>query len=113
MILRVTAYVRPHRLEQVKTAVANLGVTGLTVTDVRGCGSSPERSSTFGGQDVLVALPVRSKLEVIVEEALVEALIGAIMANARTGQPGDGKIFVEPIEDALRIRTGERGPGAV
>ena len=113
MILRVTAYVRPHRLEQVKTAVANLGVTGLTVTDVRGCGSSPELASSFRGQDVLVALPVRSKVEVIVEEALVEPLIAAISANARTGQPGDGKIFVEPIEDALRIRTGERGPGAV
>jgi nitrogen regulatory protein PII len=113
MILRVTAYVRPHRLEQVKTAVANLGVTGLTVTDVRGCGSSPERPSTFGGQDVLVALPVRSKLEVIVDEAFLEGLIAAISDNARTGLPGDGKVFVEPIVDAVRIRTGERGPAAV
>ena len=63
MTVRITAYVRPHKLEEVKTAVSNLGVSGLTVTDVRGCGSSPERSSSFAGQEILIALPVRSKLD--------------------------------------------------
>lgn len=113
MTVRVTAYVRPHRLDEVKTAVSNLGVSGLTVTDVRGCGSSPERATTFAGQEILVALPLRSKLEAVVPEELAEAVIGAVVATARTGEPGDGKIFVEPIEDAVRIRTGERGPSAV
>lgn len=113
MTFRITAYVRPHKLEEVKTAVSNLGVSGLTVTDVRGCGNSPERASSFAGHEILVALPVRSKLETVVPDTLREAVIAAIEASARTGEPGDGKIFVEPIEDVLRIRTGERGRDAV
>ena len=113
MILRVTAYVRPHKLEEVKTAVSNLGVSGLTVTDVRGCGSSPESPATLAGQEVLVALPIRSKLEVVVPEELREPVIEAILANARTGAPGDGKVFVEEVTDVLRVRTGERGRDAV
>jgi nitrogen regulatory protein P-II 1 len=113
LTVRITAYVRPHKLEEVKTAVSNLGISGLTVTDVRGCGSSPERASSFAGQEILIALPVRSKLETVVPEELQEQVIEAIVRSARTGEAGDGKIFVEPIEDALRIRTGERGPDAV
>lgn len=112
-MVRITAYVRPHKLEEVKTAVSNLGVSGLTVTDVRGCGSSPERPASFAGQEILVTLPVRSKLETVVPEAMQEAVIEAIVKFARTGEPGDGKVFVEPIEDAVRVRTGERGPDAV
>jgi nitrogen regulatory protein PII len=113
LIVRVIAYVRPHKLEEVKTAVSNVGVSGLTVTDCRGCGSSPERPAFLAGQEVLVALPVRSKLEVVVPADLAEEVVQAIVQSARTGEPGDGKVFVEPIEDVLRIRTGERGQDAV
>jgi nitrogen regulatory protein PII len=113
LIVRITAYLRPHKLEEVKTAVSNLGVSGLTVTDVRGCGSSPERASTFAGQEILVTLPVKSKLETVVPAEMQEAVVAAIVNIARTGEPGDGKVFVEPIEEVLRIRTGERGPDAV
>jgi nitrogen regulatory protein P-II 1 len=113
LTVRVTAYVRPHKLEEVKTAVSNLGVSGLTVTDVRGCGASPEVASTFAGQEILIALPVRSKLETVVPAEMQEAVVQAVLRSARTGEPGDGKVFVEPIEDVVRIRTGERGPDAV
>lgn len=113
MIVRVTAYVRPHKLEEVKTAVTQVGVSGITVTDVRGCGNSPERATLLAGQEILVALPVRSKLEVVVPDSLAEDVVEAVLRSARTGEPGDGKVFLEPVEDVLRIRTGERGQDAV
>ena len=113
MSVRITAYVRPHKLEEVKTAVSNVGVSGITVTDVRGCGSSPERATLLAGQEILVALPVRSKLETVVPESMADEVVQAILRSARTGEPGDGKVFVEPIVEAVRIRTGERGSDAV
>lgn len=113
MICRVTAYLRPHKTEEVKTAVTNIGISGLTVTDVRGRGSSVEQSSNLIGEEILVALPVRTKLEVVVEKSLVEPVIEAILASGRTGRPGDGKIFVQEILDVVRIRTEERGSDAV
>ena len=112
-MVRVTCYLRPHKLEDVKTAVSNLEISGLTVTDVRGCGNSAEAPSQLAGRDILIALPIRSKLEVVVQDGLQEAVIAAVIASARTGAPGDGKIFVEPIQDAVRIRTNERGEAAV
>jgi nitrogen regulatory protein P-II 1 len=105
--------IRPHKLEQVKSAIAALGVTGLNVTDVRGVGNSPERPNWFAGEEHLVALPIKSKVEVVAPDDLAQALIDAILENARTGEPGDGKIFVEKIIDAVRIRTAERGDAAV
>lgn len=110
---RLTCYIRPHRLEAVKSAVAALGVSGMTVSDVRGAGNSPEQTQWFGGSETLIALPVRSKIEVVVSDYLVEDLVGAVVENARTGEPGDGKIFVERIVDAVRVRTQERGEAAL
>ena len=112
-MVKVTAYVRPHRLEDVKSAVSNLDISGLTVTDVRGCGNSPEAPSTFAGQEMLIALPIKSKIEVVVPDELQEPVINAVLETAYTGEPGDGKIFVEPILDAVRIRTEERGDSVV
>jgi nitrogen regulatory protein P-II 1 len=112
-LYRVTAYIRPHKLEEVKTAAAGLGITGMTFSDARGCGSSPEQSASIGGHEILVSLPIRSKLEIAVEEELLEPLIAAITQSARTGENGDGKIFVEELSDVVRIRTGEQGPAAV
>lgn len=108
-MIRITAFVRPHKLEEVKTHVANLGISGMSVSDVRGCGNSPERAGTFAGQVVLVALPVKSKIMVVAPDELREPIIEAISEAARTGEPGDGKIFVERVSDVIRIRTLERG----
>lgn len=110
---RVTCIVRPHRLEQVKSAIAALGVSGLNVADVRGAGNSPERSNWFAGEEHLVSLPMKSKVEVVCSDELVDQVIAAIIENSRTGEPGDGKIFVEQICDAIRIRTEERGESAI
>lgn len=110
---RIIAFVRPHRLEGVKSAVAALGVSGMTVADARGTGASPETAGVFAGEGHLIALPVRSRMEVVVPDDLVEEVIDAITREARTGESGDGKVFVEPIADAIRIRTEERGDSAV
>lgn len=110
---RITCMIRPHLLEQVKSAIAVLGVSGLNVSDVRGTGNSPESAAWFAGEEHLIALPIKSKIEVIASDDIVPAILEAILENARTGEPGDGKIFVEPVEDALRIRTGERGEAAL
>ncbi len=102
---------RPHKLEEVKTALSELGITGLTVSEVRGCGSSPPESPF--GDEVLIRLPVRLRLEMVVPDEMVEPVIETILHHARTGQPDDGKIFVTPYEDAIRIRTEERGDAAL
>lgn len=112
-MIRITCFIRPHRLEPVKSAVAALGVTGMTVSDIRGTGNSPERTEWLGGDDALIALPIRAKVEAIVVDELVDSVVEAIIESARTGEQGDGKIFVEPVVDAIRIRTLERGDAAV
>ena len=110
---RVFCYIRPHRLEPVKSAIAALGVTGMSVSDVRGAGNSPETTDWFGGEEGLVALPIRSRVEVVAPDDLTEDIIKAILENAHTGEDGDGKVFVEKITDAIRIRTQERGDAAI
>lgn len=112
-MIRVTCYIRPHKLEQVKSAIAALGITGMNVTDTRGTGNSPEKSAWLGGDENIVALPIKSKVEVVADDELQEALVEAIVENARTGEHGDGKLFIERIADAIRVRTGERGESAV
>lgn len=112
-MVRVVAYIRPHKLEEVKTALAQHGVTGMTVSDVRGCGSSPEHSDFFLGKEYVVALPPKLKLELAVPDALAEETVESIVASARTGRPGDGKIFVLPEIEVVRIRTQERGEAAL
>ena len=120
-MIRITAYVRPHRLEMVKTAVAATGVTGVSVADVRGTGVSPESARLFGHAappGSRGAMPVRSRLTAVAPDALAEAVVAAIVENARSGpggegMPDDGKIFLERVADAVRVRTGERGEPAV
>lgn len=112
-MLRITCYIRPHKLEGVKSAISALGITGMTVADVRGTGNSPETSSWFGGEQQLIALPIRAKVEVVAHDEQQEEIVEAILQHARTGEPGDGKIFVERVIDAVRIRTEERGSEAI
>jgi nitrogen regulatory protein P-II 1 len=112
-MIRITCYIRPHKLEGVKSAISALGITGMTVADVRGTGNSPETSSWFGGEQQLIALPIRAKVEVVAHDEQQEEIVEAILQHARTGEPGDGKIFVERVADAVRIRTEERGSEAI
>lgn len=110
-MIRIVAYIKPHRLEGAKSAVAALGVTGLTVADVRGTGVSEEHADMMSG--AVVALPIRSRLEVVVADPMGDCVVRAIVDSVRTGEPNDGKIFVEKVVEALRVRTGERGEVAV
>lgn len=112
-MIRVTCYIRPHKLEEVKTAIASVGITGMSVGDVRGRGNSPEKPTLFAGQEMVIGLPIRSKIEVVATDDLREPIIQAILESAWTGEPGDGKIFVERVGDAVRVRTHERGDTAV
>ncbi|RYG36052.1 P-II family nitrogen regulator [bacterium] len=112
-MVRIVAYLRPHRLEGVRSAVAALGVNGMTVSDCRGTGVSREQSAWLGGFEAVSALPIRTKIEVVVPNERKEEVVAAIIDNARTGEPDDGKIFIETVADALRIRTSERGEVAV
>ena len=109
-MIRVVVFIRPHRLEQVKSAIAAVGVSGMTVSDVRGTGNSPE-ASQWQGQ--VIALPIRSRIEVVVPDEMKEPVVDAILQSAQTGEASDGKIFIQPVETAIRVRTGERGEAAL
>ncbi len=112
-MIRIIAFVRPFKLEGVKSALSALGVTGLTVSDVRGSGTNPEKSDWLGAGEGVIALPVRSRIEIVAESEMESAIIDTIVEHARTGEEGDGKIFVEPMLDVVRIRTEERGTVAI
>ena len=109
----VSAVIRPHRLQHVKAALADAGVVGLTVTDVRGAGRQKGQVERYRGSEYSIDLIPKIKLEVAVEEDQLEGVVRTIRDSAYTGEIGDGKIFISSLEDALRIRTGDRGEGAL
>ncbi len=112
----VVAIIRPEKLEDVQAALNAVDVYLMTVTDVRGCGMQRGQTEIYRGQEVQIRLLPKVKLEIAVNEAFVETTVEAIVHAARsgeTGQIGDGKIFVLPMDDAVRIRTGERGSTAI
>jgi nitrogen regulatory protein PII len=105
----ICAIIRPHRLQQVKDAISDVGVVGMTATDVRGAGRQKGQVERYRGSEYSVDLVPKLKLEVAVEDDRVEIVIEMIREAAYTGEIGDGKIFIYALEDSLRIRTGERG----
>src|SRR5271165_4498341 len=112
----VVAIIRPEKLEAVQAALNSRDVYLMTVSDVRGCGRQRGHTEVYRGSEFQVRLLPKLKLEIAVNNAFVEACVEAIVHSARTpetGQIGDGKIFVLPLEDCVRIRTGERGPEAI
>jgi nitrogen regulatory protein PII len=109
----VYAVIRPHRLQHVKEALSDAGVVGLTVTDVRGAGRQKGQIERYRGSEYSMDLIPKIKLEVAVEDDQAEVIVQAIRDSAYTGEIGDGKIFVLDLEDAVRIRTGDRGEGSL
>lgn len=105
----IWAIVRPHRLQDVKDALADVGVVGMTVTDVRGAGRQKGQVERYRGSEYSIDLLAKVKIEVAVLDDQCEEVIQAIRKAAHTGEIGDGKIFVLPLEDSIRVRTGERG----
>lgn len=105
----IIAIVRPHRLQEVKDALSRIGIGGVTVADVRGAGRQKGQVERYRGSEYSVDLISKCRIEIAVADDLCEEAIETIVRSARTGEIGDGKIFVVPIEDSIRIRTGERG----
>ena len=109
----VTVLIKPFKLEEVREALSDLGLQGLTVTEARGFGRQRGRTELYRGAEYVVDLVPKLKLEIAAPEEQVEAIVEAVMAAAHTGKTGDGKIFVCPLEQAVRIRTAETGVEAI
>jgi nitrogen regulatory protein P-II 2 len=109
----ITAIIKPFRLDDVRNALAEVGVNGMTVTEVKGFGRQRGHTELYRGAEYVVDFLPKSKVEVAVSDDLVERVIEAISAAARTGKVGDGKIFVTDLSQSLRIRTGETGDNAL
>jgi nitrogen regulatory protein P-II 1 len=110
---KIEAIIRPERLQDVQDALDGLGVSGLTVSDVVGCGRQKGYTEQYRGSRANISLLPKIKVESVVPLGMVEAAVDAIVAAARTGDIGDGRVFVFPVEEAIRIRTGERGEETV
>ena len=110
---KVEAVLKPFKLDEVREALSDIGVTGLTVTEVKGFGRQKGHTELYRGAEYVVDFLPKVKVEVVIADTLVERAIDAIIKAARTGKIGDGKIFVTNVEQAVRIRTGESGEAAV
>jgi nitrogen regulatory protein P-II 1 len=110
---KIEAIIKPFKLEDVKSALAELGIQGLTITEVKGFGRQKGHTEIYRGSEYAVDFLPKIKVEVVLADAQVKAVVDAIVKAAKTGKIGDGKIFVSPVESVLRIRTGETGEQAV
>ena len=109
----ITAIIKPFKLDEVRAALSEVGVRGVTVTEVRGFGRQRGHTEIYRGAEYVVEFVPKTKIEVAVEDALVEQVIEAIIRSAKTGKVGDGKVFVFDLEQVVRIRTGERDSNAI
>jgi nitrogen regulatory protein P-II 1 len=109
----VVAIIKPFKVEDVKEALRDVGVAGLTVSEARGFGRQRGHTEVYRGAEYQVDFLPKTRIEVMVDDAAVEGVIDAIVKASRTGKIGDGKVFVLPLEDVIRIRTGEQGPEAL
>ena len=109
----ITAIIKPFKLDEVRAAVSDAGIRGLTVTEVRGFGRQRGHTEIYRGAEYVVEFVPKTKVEIAVEDAILDLVIEAIMKAAKTGKVGDGKIFVFDLEQVVRIRTGERDSSAI
>jgi nitrogen regulatory protein PII len=110
---KIEAIIKPFKLEDVKEALAGVGVQGMTVSEVKGFGRQKGHTEIYRGSEYTVDFLPKLKLEVVVPDSALDAAVSAILKGAKTGKIGDGKIFVQPVEQAIRIRTEEHGDQAV
>ena len=110
---KIEAIIKPVKLEDVKAALSEIGVQGMTVTEVRGFGRQKGHTEIYRGSEYTVDFVPKVKLEIVIDDARCDQVVHSIAKTANTGKIGDGKIFVLPVEEAVRIRTGERGNEAV
>ena len=110
---KIEAIIKPFKLDDVKEALTELGVIGMTVTEVRGFGRQKGHTELYRGSEYTIDFLPKVKIELVVPDQIVEKVVAAIVAAARTGSIGDGKVFVIPMGEAIRIRTGEMGESAI
>ena len=110
---KVEAIIKPFKLDEVKESLHEIGVQGLTVTEVKGFGRQKGHTELYRGAEYVVDFLPKLKLEIVVADDMLDKVVAAIVESANTGRIGDGKIFVLPLEEAIRLRTGERGADAV
>jgi nitrogen regulatory protein PII len=109
----VSAVIKPFKLDDVREALSEIGVRGITVTEVKGFGRQKGHTELYRGAEYVVDFLPKVKVEVVLDDSLVDRAVEAILHAAKTDRIGDGKIFIYPLEDVIRIRTGERGPDAL
>ncbi len=112
-MIKVEALIRPQKLEDVKAALSEIGIKGMTVTEVRGSGKQKGFTQTYRGAEYTVNLLQKVKIEIVVPDSEARTIANAIVEAARTGEIGDGKIFLIPVAEVIRIRTGEDGESAI
>ena len=110
---RIEAIIRPFKLDEVKIALVNAGIVGMTVSEVRGFGRQRGQTERYRGSEYTVEFLQKLKLEIVVEDTQVDMVVSKIIESARTGEIGDGKIFISPVDEIVRIRTGEKNLEAV
>lgn len=110
---KIEAIIRPFKLEEVKEVLVEEGIRGLTISEVRGYGRQKGHTETYRGSEYRIEFVPKIKIEVVVEDSQVEKIVDAILKTGKTGQVGDGKIFIYNVEDVVRIRTGESGKDAL
>lgn len=110
---KIEAIIKPFKLEDVKDALSEIGIQGMTVTEVKGFGRQKGHTEIYRGSEYTVDFLPKVKLEVVADDAQVDAVVDAIVSTANTGKIGDGKVFVSTVDEAIRIRTGEKGVDAV
>jgi len=110
---KITAIIRPFKLDEVKEALVEEGIRGLTITEVRGYGRQKGHTETYRGSEYQIEFIPKIKIEVVVESEKAEKVVDAILRSAKTGQVGDGKIFISDVQEVIRIRTEESGKGAL
>ena len=110
---KIEVIIKPFKLDEVKVALANLNILGMTVTEVKGFGQQKGHTELYRGAEYQIDFVPKVKIEIVVNDDYVDEAIEAIIGAAQTGKIGDGKIFITPVEEAIRIRTGERGPSAI
>ena len=110
---KIEAIIKPFKMEDVKDALAEIGIQGMTVAEVKGFGRQKGHTEVYRGSEYTVDFLPKVKFDIVVEDDLVQKAVDVIVISAKTGKIGDGKVFVLPIEDAIRIRTGERGDDAI
>jgi nitrogen regulatory protein P-II 1 len=113
MMKKIEAIIKPFKLDEVKESLSAIGVQGLTVSEIKGFGRQKGHTELYRGAEYVVDFLPKVKLEIIAPDNKVSDIVGAIEKSAKTGRIGDGKIFVLPVEEVVRIRTGERGPDAI